>query len=41
MSIIFETYMSFEAMFMLQDNCNFISYMCGVVFVMTRNENLN
>ena len=35
MSIIFETYMSFEAMFMLQYNCTFISYMCGVVFVMT------
>lgn len=33
-SIVHDKYMTFETMLMLLDICNFIPYMCGVVFAM-------
>jgi hypothetical protein len=33
-SIVHDKYMTFETMLMLLDICNFIPYMCGVVFTM-------
>jgi hypothetical protein len=33
-SIVHDKYMAFETMLMLLDICNFIPYMCGVVFAM-------